>query len=195
MTNKKFKHASDNIQIQRALIVGTRNLMTLYLALHQHGVSVSKVLYLDDKLLKDYVPKYKQDANAGVLLYRAKTFLSSVGIEWREVAEIVTNISMPYLAGYKYDRAQLCRILEAHSEDMAMYLQVLNFELGYGHKRLTRVLDAVKAYKGDALTDASKVFGFDYGDMNELPTLTEPKKKLDKQTADMIRKAMTRDAG
>lgn len=68
MTNRKFKNVSDSIQIQKALIVGTRNLMTLYLALHQHGVSVNKVLYLDDKLLTEYVPKYKQDANAGVLL-------------------------------------------------------------------------------------------------------------------------------
>lgn len=57
MTNKKFKKVSDSIQIQKALIVGTRNLMALYLALHQHGVSVNKVLYLDDKLLTEYVNK------------------------------------------------------------------------------------------------------------------------------------------
>lgn len=57
-------------------------------------------------------------------------------------------------------------------------------------RTLARLLDGIATYKGDAMTEAAQIFGFDYGDMTELVTIDRDKKKLDKQTADMLRKAM-----
>lgn len=192
MTNKKLKRASDMMKYQIALVTGTRNLMTVYLALHSIGVSTNKILALDDVLINEYIPKCKQDAAADVLLEQAKRFLQTVNISWRDIAEIVTEMSMPYLIPARYERRQLLAILESMSEDMAIYLKMLHLELGYGTKRLTRVLDAVKAYKGDALKEASETFGFDYGDMTALPTIEGKKSKniIDGDTAKMIRKLM-----
>lgn len=192
MTNKKLKRASDMMKYQIALVTGTRNLMTVYLALHSTGVSSNKILALDDMLINEYIPRCKQDAAADVLLEQAKRFLQTVNISWRGIAEIVTEMSMPYLIPARYERRQLLAILESMSEDMAMYLKTLHLELGYGTKRLTRVLDAVKAYKGDALKEASETFGFDYGDMTALPTIEGKKNKnvLDGDTAKMIRELM-----
>ena len=191
MTNKKFKHASEYRQMQIALIVATRNLMTMYCCLNKQGVTRKKVVALDEKLLTEYVPECKKDANDDVLLIRAKRFIQQVGMDWKQLCDITIEMSLPYLADGKYSRDQLLRILQSLAEDIAMYLKLLHSELGYGKVRLERVTDAMRSYRGDALKEAESLFGFDYGDMSVLPTIDDTRKPIvDKETAAGLRNLM-----
>ena len=185
MTNRKIKSnlIQSNLRAREFWDCSERNLCAVWLALLDMGVSKSKINAIDDEFHAVTVPQCRQDAADGVLDARFNAWLASVGITRGDI-ENATKRHRERLMRAFVSREAFTVALDVLQADLIALLYQVNVSLGYGHKRLKRVLDFMTDYNGDAKADVARMLYIYYPDPDELPDVTDlyqRKRKLVKE--------------
>lgn len=150
MTNKKIKgkNAQINIIAKAFFDAEEHNICAAYLALLNMGVSKAKIRELDDDFYGDTVAQFRQDREDGVLSVYIDKFLQSVSLTEGDLKPIYDKHKKT-LARAFCTRDSLNDAICAMRTDLVMLLFQIHSTLGYGNKRLKRVLSFMTDYKGD----------------------------------------------
>lgn len=174
MTNRKIKSnlIQSNLRAREFWDCSERNLCAVWLALLSMGVSKSKINAIDDEFHTVTVPQCRQDAEDGVLETRLNVWLASVGLTAADIdntaKRFYKRLSAAFVTREAYNIAA-----DVLRTDLTAILYQISTSLGYGQKRIKKILDFIAAYQGDEKAEAAEKLNIHYPDPNELPDVTD----------------------
>lgn len=174
MTNRKIKSnlIQSNLRAREFWDCSERNVCTVWLALLSMGVPKSKINAIDDEFHAVTVPQCRQDAADGVLDARFNAWLASVGITRGDIENATKRHRERLMRAFVSREAYSIAVDVLHADFIAILYQI-SVSLGYGHKRLKRVIDYMTDYNGDAKADVARLLHIHYPDPDELPDVTD----------------------
>lgn len=190
MTNKKIKPGAvqGNLKGRAAFKETDRNLSTFYLALNKSGVSAAKVKEFDKNIIRQEYAAFRRDSIDGTIDAKVERFLQSVSIERSRLDDFVKAYNSPHVEN-AFTVREYNVVIDALAVDIGVYLLLANKYFDFGKVRINRVLERMENYTGDPFKECSELFGFVYGDDNEIPDMSQFKrKKLKVDRAEMITK-------
>lgn len=173
MTNRKIKgnKVYDNLRAREYWDASERNVCATWLALLNLGVSKAKILEVEQDFHEDTVGTFRRDAEDGVIDVIERRFMDSVNITDADVHKVLDKyadrLGRAFNTAESYSKAYDCL-----KTDFVMLLYEISAKLGYGEKRLKRVIEFVASYTGDAKVDVANIFNIHYPDPDALPDIT-----------------------
>lgn len=174
MTNRKIKSnlIQSNLRAREFWDCSERNLCAVWLALLAMGVSKSKINAIDDEFHAVTVPQCRQDAEDGVLEARFNVWLASVGLTTADIdntaKRFYKRLAVAFVTREAYNIAT--DVLRA---DLTAILYQISTSLGYGQKRIRKILAFIAAYDGDEKAEAAERLNIHYPDPDTLPDVTD----------------------
>lgn len=174
MTNRKIKSnlIQSNLRAREFWDCSERNLCAVWLALLSMGVSKSKINAIDDEFHAVTVPQCRQDAEDGVLEARFSCWLTSVGLTSADIdntaKRFYKRLSAAFVTREAYNIAT-----DVLRTDLTAILYQISAFLGYGQKRIRKILDFIAAYQGDEKAEAAERLNIHYPDPDTLPDVTD----------------------
>ena len=173
MTNRKIKgnKVYDNLRAREYWDASERNVCTTWLALLNLGVSKAKILEVEQDFHEDTVGTFRRDAEDGIIETIERRFMDSVNITDADVHKVLDKyadkLGKAFPTAESYSKAYDCL-----KTDFVMLLYEISAKLGYGEKRLKRVIEFIANYTGDAKVDVANIFNIHYPDPDALPDVT-----------------------
>lgn len=174
MTNRKIKSnlIQSNLRAREFWDCSERNLCAVWLALLSMGVSKSKINAIDDEFHAVTVPQCRQDAEDGVLETRFNCWLVSVGLTSADIdntaKRFYKRLATAFVTREAYNIAT-----DVLRTDLTAILYQISGSLGYGQKRIRKILDFIAAYQGDEKAEAAERLNIHYPDPDTLPDVTD----------------------
>lgn len=174
MTNRKIKSnlIQSNLRAREFWDCSERNLCAVWLALLSMGVSKNKINAIDDEFHAVTVPQCRQDAEDGVLETRFNVWLASVGLTTADIdntaKRFYKRLSAAFVTREAYNIAT-----DVLRTDLTAILYQISGSLGYGQKRIRKILDFIAAYDGDEKSEAAEKLNIHYPDPDTLPDVTD----------------------
>lgn len=174
MTNRKIKSnlIQSNLRAREFWDCSERNLCAVWLALLSMGVSKNKINAIDDEFHAVTVPQCRQDAEDGVLETRFNVWLGSVGLTAADIdntaKRFYKRLSAAFVTREAYNIAT-----DVLRTDLTAILYQISGSLGYGQKRIKKILDFIAAYDGDEKSEAAEKLNIHYPDPDTLPDVTD----------------------
>ena len=174
MINKKIKgsNAQNNMRAREFWDCSERNVCAVWLALLSMGVSKNQILAIDDEFHDKTVIECRQDAEDDVAEVRLGRFMQSVGLSGGDIVPALEKykrrINRAFPTGESYALA-----MQALRADFIMMLMQLNRSLGYGNKRLKRVISFVSSYDGDPKDEVARELNIYYPPPDTLPDTSD----------------------
>ena len=174
MTNRKIKSnlIQSNLRAREFWDCSERNLCAVWLALLSMGVSKNKINAIDDEFHAVTVPQCRQDAEDGVLETRFNVWLASVGLTAADIdntaKRFYKRLSAAFVTREAYNIAT-----DVLRTDLTAILYQISTSLGYGQKRIKKILDFINAYDGDEKSEAAERLNIHYPDPDTLPDVTD----------------------
>jgi len=173
MTNRKIKgnKVYDNLRAREYWDASERNVCACWLGLLNLGVSKNKILEIEADFHNDTVETFRKDAVDGVIDVFVKRFMDSVHLIDADISKAlnkyISRLDKAFPTAESYAKAYDCLKV-----DFIMLLYEINVTLGYGEKRLKRLIDFIADYNGDAKADVANIFNIHYPDPDTLPDVT-----------------------
>lgn len=173
MTNRKIKSnlIQSNLRAREFWDCSERNLCAVWLALLSMGVSKSKINAIDDEFHAVTVPQCRQDAEDGVLETRFGCWLASVGLTSADIDNTAKRFYKRLSAAF-FTREAYDIVTDVLRTDLTAILYQISTSLGYGQKRIRKILDFIAAYDGDEKAEVAERLNIHYPDPDELPDVT-----------------------
>lgn len=174
MTNRKIKSnlIQSNLRAREFWDCSERNLCAVWLALLSMGVSKSKINAIDDEFHAVTVPQCRQDAEDGVLEARFSCWMASVGLTSADIdntaKRFYKRLATAFVTREAYNIAT-----DVLRTDLTAILYQISGSLGYGQKRIRKILDFIAAYQGDEKAEAAERLSIHYPDPDTLPDVTD----------------------
>lgn len=174
MTNRKIKSnlIQSNLRAREFWDCSERNLCAVWLALLSMGVSKSKINAIDDEFHAVTVPQCRQDAEDGVLETRFNIWLASVGLTTADIDNTAKRFYKRLAAAF-VTREAYNIATDVLRTDLTAILYQISTSLGYGQKRIRKILDFIAAYDGDEKSEAAERLNIHYPDPDTLPDVTD----------------------
>lgn len=172
MTNRKLKNVQRNLRIREVICDNAVNLFSTAVCLHTMGESKSRISAMLQEYHDETVPEYEKLAAEDVQHASVIRGLTAIGMEFEQALSCVRERCPE----------QHPKFQQALAENLGILLMQINHTFGYGQKRLTALLDMTAKYKGDARSEAKKLFGlnfiFDEQELPDVDALAYKKPKL-----------------
>lgn len=147
----KAKAVQQNINLRNAADENAKIMCIGFLALFESGISRRKIVEMYEEFRKVTVPEWQKNCNDDVTAVKLKRALKALNLPQKAVIETtyaLTNI--PNKA-----------VVDLLVENVAILCLQINKSFGYGYKRITSVLDRMKAYKGNSIKEVNEKLGIE----------------------------------
>ena len=173
MKNRKLKgkNAAINMIAREYYDCTERNVCAVYLALLDMGVSKIRLYELDEHYHEITVPKFQRDADEGLIYTKIDRFLQEVKMSRAEI-EVVPSRFAKKLSRVFCTLDSLAPAMTALYVDFVMLLYELHTELGYGRKRILRVIDHIMSSTVDEKKEVEEQLHIFYPDPMTIPDTT-----------------------
>ena len=170
MKNRKLKgkNAAINMIAREYYDCTERNVCAVYLALLDMGVSKIRLYELDEHYHETTVPKFQRDADEGLIYTKIDRFLKDVKMSRAEI-EVVPSRFAKRLARAFTTYDSLKPAMTSLYVDFVMILYELHTELGYGRKRLLRVIEHIMSSTIDEKKEVEEQLHIFYPDPMTIP--------------------------
>ena len=160
VTNKKFKPGAvqRNMYYQRMIEENGKLLLAAIVQLHKCGVSRPQIKEMLEQYVHYSVPRWRKNSADGITARKLKEALKQINVTYKAVKEAVIALA-------PQNNAEDLRVLV---ENLGIFCLQMNSSLGYGGKRINRVLGMMECYKGNAEEDVQKVVKFDVEAFNNI---------------------------
>ena len=179
MTNRKLKgnKVQDNIRLRAFFDAGERNIAGAWLALLKMNVSRAKVLEIDDMLYNETVEQFREWCKDKVLDAKMESFMLNVNLTDDDLIPILHKRKKQIIQAYVAKEAILIA-LQNIATDFIMVLWLIHNELGYGEKRLKKVIQFISDYEGDEKADIKEKLNITYPDSSTLPDYSQMQQEM-----------------
>lgn len=174
MTNRKIKgnRVYDNLRAREFWDASECNVCAAWLALLNLGVSKAKILEVEADFHADTVGRFRQDADDGVIDVRVNRFMGKTGLTNADIDTVMNKyadrLQRAFPTNESYGLA-----MDALRTDFVMLLYEVSAALGYGEKRLKRVIEFIANYNGDVKAEVAQIFSIHYPDPATLPDVSQ----------------------
>lgn len=135
------------------------------------GVSKQQIYRIDEDFHDKTVPTFRREADDGVINVRINDFLKQAGITRKDVERVTMRFADRLKRAFPTSDSYTLA-LNAAFTDYAMMLYEINSELGYGKKRLLKVIEFIENYKNDEKEEVFEKLNILYPDPDTLPDTT-----------------------
>lgn len=174
MTNKKIKgnRVYDNLRAREFWDASECNVCAAWLALLNFGVSKAKILEVEADFHKDTVGRFRKDADDGIIDTQIDRFMKETNLTDADINTVMNKYTDRLARAFPTNESYGLAI-NALRVDFVMLLYEISAALGYGEKRLKRVIEFIATYNGDVKAEVAQIFNIHYPDPDTLPDVSQ----------------------